>query len=99
MKPDWNELEACRESLREHMQMLKQHQAALDDILDLIDQWQRDGRNGHCRPVIIYGKQLEALEELADERRRDNCKQCDGTGASNDGLDTHCQNCKPLAGT
>lgn len=59
--PSWNELEACRDSLREHMAMLRQNEAALSDILDLINDWQQDGRNGHCLPVI-RGRQLEALE-------------------------------------
>lgn len=77
------------------MQMLKQHQAALDDILDMIDDWQKDGRNGHCMPVI-RGKLLEALEELADERRRDNCKWCHSSGYIDD---MPCTHCRPLAGT
>lgn len=95
-KPDWNELEACRESLREHMQMLKQHQAALDDILDLICDWQKDGRNVIRLPVLNW-RQIKSLEVLADERRRDNCKRCDGTGVMNDEMP--CTHCKPLAGT
>ena len=75
--------------------MIREHKAALDDILDLIYDWQIDGRVGYCLPVI-RGKQLEALEVLADERRRDNCKRCDGTGVIDE---MPCTHCKPLAGT
>lgn len=42
--------------------------AALDAVLELIEQWQRDGRNGHCLPVI-RGELLEELERVADKRR------------------------------
>lgn len=54
-------------------------QAALDAVLDLIEQWQRDGRNGHCLPVIRGGL-LEKLEMLTDERRTENCAMCGGNG-------------------
>jgi hypothetical protein len=75
--------------------MLRNEQAALDEVLDLVNDWQQDGRNGHCMPVL-RGKILEGLEALADERRRDNCNWCHSSGEIDD---MQCVHCKPLAGT
>ena len=75
--------------------MSKQHRAALNDILDLINDWQMNGRSGFCLPVIS-GKQLEGLEELADERRRDKCQWCHSSGMVDYMI---CPHCRPLAGT
>lgn len=77
--------------------MLKEQQAALDEVLDIVDEWQREGRTGFCLPVL-RGKLLAGLEVLADERRRDRCSWCDGTGKISDGYeDMNCTHCEPLA--
>lgn len=71
---------------------------ALGDVLDIVDQWQRKGRIGYCLPVL-RDDLLERLEALADERRRDGCTMCHGTGAISDGYDDwDCKHCEPLAG-
>ena len=67
-----------------------------DEILDLIDEWQNDGRTGFCLPVI-RGDLLASLEHLADERRRDKCTICNSTGKIEYG--DSCQHCKPMADT
>lgn len=74
--------------------MIQQEKAVLNEILDLIDEWQNAGRNGFCLPVI-RGDLLTSLENLADERRRDKCTICNSTGKIE--YDYTCQHCRPLA--
>ena len=44
----------------------------LNEVLDLVDKWQIDGRTGFCLPVI-RGELLEKLEKLSDDRRMNSC--------------------------
>jgi len=73
-----------------------QEKAALNEVLDLIDEWQNAGRTGFCLPVIRGGL-LSSLEELADDRRRDKCTICNSTGKIEYG--DSCCHCRPLADT
>lgn len=68
----------------------------LNAVLDEVSQWQADGRD-KTAPPALRDALLDALEELADERRRDNCDVCNGNGVVNDGYeDWTCQHCLPL---
>ena len=58
----------------------------VEEVLDLIRDWQIEGRNGHCLPVI-RGRLLEGLEEAANDRAQDNCTICNGTGKVSDGYE------------
>jgi hypothetical protein len=76
--------------------MIQQEKAVLNDVIDLIEEWQNAGRTGFCLPVI-RDDLLAALEELADERKRDKCTICNSTGKIEYG--DSCMHCRPLAGT
>ena len=65
---------------------------ALDDVLDIVNDWQLAGRTGYCLPVL-EGTLLERLEILTDERRKDNCSICGGSGLVDE---FECSHCKPL---
>jgi hypothetical protein len=61
--------------------------------LDGLAQCLRDAADAVDRSVCA-----EQLEVLADERRRDRCSWCDGTGKISDGYeDMNCPHCSPLA--
>ena len=62
---------------------------ALNAVLDEVSEWQLKGRSGYCMPVL-RGALLEALEALADERRRDECNICGGSGVVDDFPCAHC---------
>lgn len=70
---------------------------ALGEVLDLVDEWQRNGRTGFCMPVL-RDELLVSLEALADERRRDRCNIRNGTGELDDhGEKWPCAHCTPLS--
>lgn len=43
--------------------------AVTEPVLDLVSNWQRDGRNGHCLPVI-RGELLELIERYIEKRKK-----------------------------
>ena len=63
-------------------------------IAALVREWQEEGRNGHCLPVL-RGELLKDLEVFADTFTRERCSWCYSKGAFDDG--TTCPHCKPLA--
>jgi hypothetical protein len=75
--------------------MTKEQWDAFNAILDQVEEWQMKGRTGFCLPVI-RGDLLTKLEELVDERRRDKCTFCYGTGFIQDYEDKwKCTHCMP----
>lgn len=65
-------------------------------VLDLVDQWQKDGRVGFCLPVIRF-ELLGKLETAVDKRRRANCETCSGIGHIDEhehGLSRECPDCQ-----
>lgn len=61
-KPDWNELEACRESLREHMQLIARYKDLLRQIA-----YPRRGTDEENMDIYEAGKLIQSnfsLEEL-----------------------------------
>lgn len=63
-------------------------------VVDLVRQWQIDGRNGYCLPVI-RDDLLTSLEEIANDRASDNCNMCNGNKVIDIGTEKwpcrHCQ--------
>ena len=64
------------------------------NIAALVREWQEEGRNGHCLPVL-RNELLQELEVFTDKFTRDRCSWCHSSGVFDNG-DT-CPHCKPLA--
>lgn len=73
--------------------MLRYREKALDEVLDLVEDWMSSGGHRLLLPVID-GKLLSSLKELCNERRTDNCDMCSGTGELTEGVE--CEYCRPL---
>lgn len=69
---------------------------ALNAVLDKVAEWQERGRSGYCLPVLD-GALLEGLEAMTNERRRDLCTVCGGSGEIED-YENHwpCRHCEPI---
>lgn len=68
--------------------------AVFDEVLDLVRDWQLDGRPGFCLPVI-RGKLLRRLEDAANDRAQESYAHCEGEGEIGKGPDaTKCRHCR-----
>ena len=64
------------------------------NIAALVREWQEEGRNGYCLPVL-RNELLQELEVFTDKFTRHRCSWCHSRGMFDNG--DRCPHCKLLA--